>query len=149
MNRIVVADDGSPGAMRGVELAAELAAKTGAELVGFAVVDADQYPDSEVRGLVDSELLGEAEARQWLVEGSAEYLDRCATVAARHGVVRFRTERWPGSDPAATIIAFARDWPADLVVLGSLGHGRLPGMLLGSVSQKLASLSPCSVLIAR
>ena len=38
---------------------------------------------------------------------------------------------------------------ADLIVLGSRGRGRMEGLLLGSVSQKIAALAPCPCLIAR
>ena len=148
MDCILVADDGSEGALYGVELAAELAGKTGAELIALAVVDAAQYSERDLREL-ESEGLGKSEAREWLVEGAAEYLDHCAGIAARHGVLRFRAERQPGNDPASTILDLARECHADLIVVGSRGHGRVPGLLLGSVSQKLASLAPCPVLIAR
>ena len=148
MDRILVADDGSESARSAVELAAELAGKTGAELIALAVVDAAQYAERDLRELV-SEGLSKSEAREWLVEGAAEYLDHCAGIAARHGVVRFRAERKPGKDPASTILDVARECHVDLIVVGSRGHRRVPGLLLGSVSQKLASLAPCSVLIAR
>ncbi len=39
------------------------------------------------------------------------------------------------------------DARADAVFMGRRGRGRLQGLLLGSVSQKLASLAPCMVVI--
>ena len=48
-----------------------------------------------------------------------------------------------------TILKQAEEWGADLIVLGSHGHSRLERMLLGSVSQAIASQAHCSVEIAR
>ena len=52
-------------------------------------------------------------------------------------------------DPAEEILAHIAEHGIDLVALGSRGQGRLAGLLLGSVSQKVASLAPCAVLIVR
>jgi len=43
----------------------------------------------------------------------------------------------------------AEDWGADLIVVGSQGHGALSRLILGSVSQYLSTNAKCSVLIAR
>ena len=47
------------------------------------------------------------------------------------------------------IITTAQDRRADLIVVGSRGHGRFAGLLLGSVAQKLISLVPCPVVVVR
>lgn len=52
-------------------------------------------------------------------------------------------------DPAEMIIAEALDWDADLIVLGSHGHGRLKRMMLGSVAGAVVANAPCSVQVVR
>jgi nucleotide-binding universal stress UspA family protein len=47
--------------------------------------------------------------------------------------------------PARALIAAAAD--ADLLVVGSRGHGGFAGLLLGSVSQQCAQHAPCPVVI--
>jgi len=39
--------------------------------------------------------------------------------------------------------------PEDLIVLGSHGHGRFVGALIGSVSQRVVSHAECPVVIVR
>ena len=51
--------------------------------------------------------------------------------------------------PASEIVAAAGAWGADLVVLGSRGHGQVETMLLGSVSAEVVDHAPCPVLVAR
>jgi nucleotide-binding universal stress UspA family protein len=46
--------------------------------------------------------------------------------------------------PAAAILAAAQD--ADLIVVGSRGHGGFPGLHLGSVSSQVIHHAPCAVL---
>ena len=52
-----------------------------------------------------------------------------------------------GDSPAEAILAAASD--ADLVVVGSRGHGGFPGLHLGSVSTQVIHHAPCPVLVVR
>ena len=49
----------------------------------------------------------------------------------------------------SAIVQEARDFGADLVVLGNRGHGTISTMLLGSVSAEVVDHAPCPVLVAR
>jgi nucleotide-binding universal stress UspA family protein len=78
----------------------------------------------------------EAEA---IIEGALRRVGREATDG-------LEIERAPIVGGAAqTLIEAGRD--ADLLVLGSRGHGGFVGLLLGSVSQQCAQHPPCPVVI--
>lgn len=49
--------------------------------------------------------------------------------------------------PAMALLEAAKD--ADLLIVGSRGHGGFSGLLLGSVSSQVAHHAPCPVLIVR
>ncbi|MBA3858328.1 MAG: universal stress protein [Cyanobacteria bacterium PR.3.49] len=48
-----------------------------------------------------------------------------------------------------TILEAAKDWPADLIVVGSHGRTGITRLLLGSVSEAVVSQAPCSVEIVK
>ncbi|HVB05777.1 MAG TPA: universal stress protein [Acidimicrobiales bacterium] len=142
MGRIVVGVDGSEPSKRALELAARQAHLTGDLL---QVVTAWELPplfaSSSAAAVteipVDLDLAGEAEERLHRtideVLGAEHGLELHTTVVEGH--------------PAPSLLDAAEG--ADLVVVGSSGHGEFAGMLLGSVSMYLATHSPCPVLIAR
>ena len=51
--------------------------------------------------------------------------------------------------PAKGIIDAAQRWKADLIVIGSKGHGAVASFLLGSVTLNVVLHAPCSVQVAR
>ena len=51
--------------------------------------------------------------------------------------------------PKDVIVEAARAWDADVIVVGSHGHGRVRNILLGSVAHGVVTDAPCSVLVAR
>jgi nucleotide-binding universal stress UspA family protein len=54
-----------------------------------------------------------------------------------------------GDSPAWAVIKRAKEWEADLVVIGSHGRTAVGRFFLGSVSQKVVTRAACSVRIAR
>jgi len=140
MQRIFVATDGSPGANRAVDAAATLAKIARAKLIILTV--GNNVSGTQLRRLASTggDLSGLLEA------DATRTLGRARQRALRAGVATVELQTAWG-DPAQTIIDTVRRKKADLLVVGRRGRSRLSGLLLGSVSQKLASLAPCKVLV--
>ena len=83
---------------------------------------------------------------RWSTEPAAELARRLEGVVAELG--RGVAKLVEGA-PDIVIPALAADERADLVVIGTTGHGGLGGLLLGSVAQAVARDAPCSVLVVR
>lgn len=66
---------------------------------------------------------------------------------AAHTEMPVTTEVMRG-DPAQQIVALAKEWKADLIVVGSHGRG-FWGRLIGSVSDAVVHHAPCSVIVVR
>jgi nucleotide-binding universal stress UspA family protein len=128
-----------------VDLAADLAAKYDAELVLLTVGHEIIGPDPGMEAYARMEHIQEpvpTVAIESIRGGLAGVRDRAAAKGAQH----ISTDVFVG-DPAEQILACANTRQADLIALGSRGHGRLAGLLLGSVAQKVVSLARCAVLV--
>lgn len=140
MRHMLVATDGSSPADRAVDIAAEFAKALGGDLLIVTV--AGGLSGEEVRQLARAERdiadALESFSSQILVaaRGRAQRLDLTA--------VKVQTS-W--GDPAEAIIEAARREHCDAIVVGRRGRGRLAGLLLGSVSQKVVTLAPCTVIV--
>jgi len=144
MKCIVAATDGSEAAGRALALAAALAKSSDADLWILHVRGAEPKISTEaLEAYARSEHMPLDEARAIVSEEELLYASR---LAVSHGVKCVRTELQSG-DPAEVIVRSAREKHADLIVVGRRGRGRLAGLLLGSVSQKLVTLAPCAVLV--
>ena len=52
-------------------------------------------------------------------------------------------------DPAIEIVDVAKDSGFDVIVIGHKGSGMVSERVLGSISEKVAHLAPCPVVIVR
>lgn len=140
MRNIVVATDGSDGAARAVDRAVELAKAFGGTLT-IVTVGAERIVEEQKQfARVEGDLADAAETFARRILNDAEEQARKAGFDAPKINLAW-------GEPAQAIIDCAREQGADALVVGRRGCGRLSGLLLGSVSQKLASLAPCTVIV--
>ncbi len=140
LRRILAPVDFSQGSRRSLDLARRMAELTEADLELFHVV-----PDLEVPLPMNPGGAGLATtvARE-LVPAAREAL---ADIAAECGPqVRVSTEVWHGP-PATTILNRAEEAGADLIVIGTEGRTGFDRLLLGSVADRVSSLSKVPVLV--
>ena len=136
MNHILVATDGSAGADAAVDEALALAGGAEAELTIVSVF----HPPSA--------LLGEPLYAQSLRHGLSEArvaVERAVEKAEEQGVAAVG-EVIEG-EPAPEIARLAAERDADLIVVGSRGHGPLTSMIVGSVSTTLIRDARCPVVV--
>ena len=82
------------------------------------------------------------------VKQSAELLVKSASAKLGCADLRASTKVFEGH-PRIAVAEYAREWGADLVLVGSHGASGLVRFLLGSVAQAVLRRSPCSVEIVR
>lgn len=143
MTGILVATDGSDSADRAVDYAAARAKADGAELLIVNIVGGYGLPDRVVRAFTHAQ---HAWLKELLASLSAETLNKARSRAQRSGVTTIQLESRIG-EVSQTIIEFAQEKKADAIIVGKRGAGQVTGLLLGSVSQKLVSLSPLPVTV--
>jgi nucleotide-binding universal stress UspA family protein len=137
--KILVAVDNEPIAAHAADIAAELARQGGAELAFIHVIDPALVNAADT-GLQPAVLVASAkdEARRMI----ADFHKRLPEQQAALEFVEI-------GEPASEIVGAAKDWPADLVVIGSHGRGGIRRALLGSVAEAVMRQAPCPVLVAR
>jgi nucleotide-binding universal stress UspA family protein len=131
--KILLATDGSEDSRLAARAAADLSDKAGAELhvvhawqsVPHPVIDADYY---------------EAGARKLLKEETEFVSGSGGRVSEAHLVM---------GAPVDVILDLGEEIGANLIVMGSRGHGPLGRLILGSVSEGVVHHASCAVLVLR
>lgn len=147
--RIVLAVDGSPPSDRAVEVCGALAAALGAPVTAVHV-DIDPLlvvpPVAPTEAMIAPPILTDEALREAERAGEAVLERATAVLRGRGATVTTRRLRGPVGQ---RLVEVAKEEKADLIVLGSRGHGRLEKLLLGSVSDAVVRHARCSVLVVR
>jgi len=136
--KILVANDGSRGALRALGAALSLAQRDMAALHMVTVEELSWFPAS-----IDEVEEEKSEANHRL----APMLE-AARAQARAAGVEIETHLLPGHAVQA-IVALVSEQHFDLLVVGFMGHTRLYHQIIGSTTERLVRFAPCSALVVK
>jgi nucleotide-binding universal stress UspA family protein len=135
--------DFSDASRAAMEVAADLARRTGASLVLLHAYPIPGYT------FPDGSVVASPKMMQELADQAEKHLDEWRREAERLlGAGRVSAEKVVG-EPAAEIVSFARSAGADLVVVGTHGRTGLEHALMGSVAERVVRRAHCPVLTVR
>jgi len=137
--RILVAVDGSGSSLSACEAVASLAAGFEADVTLLNVI-----PSGGIRRARQSE-----EVKAKLEEGSEKELEKAAAPFEGKGLSVSRETLHAKPSVAQSILDCAARKKCDLIGLGTRRLGGFQGMLLGSISNGVATHASCSVLVVR
>jgi len=140
LNTILVATDGSPSAQEACTFARELAFAHDAALIFVHVVRTHDFAASHI------DEPGYAVPHEPTEQDHAVLAEE-ATRAADRGV-RATSSLRHGS-AIDEIVTHAETCDADLIIVGTKGHGRMVNAVIGSVSLGVLHRATCPVLIVR
>jgi nucleotide-binding universal stress UspA family protein len=141
--KILAATDGSKYALRAVKQAAALLANNKDRTNSITLISV--HDDAGLRHA--QSFVGKAAITDYLREQSDKDLKSAMKVLNDAGIKH--DQMILVGKPAAEIVEAAQKGKYDLVVLGSKGRNAVSDLLLGSVAQRVMSLSKQSVLLVK
>ncbi len=143
--RVLVAIDGSAASLLAVDLVCGIRWPAG---TGIVVVEAVESGEGLYGGPWPALAMLEQSRLEAEIRSTAEQDVRTAGEQLARPGLTVDTAVLRGR-AATAIIERARIMGANLIVVGSRGHGRIGSMLLGSISSELVDHAPAPVLVAR
>ena len=147
IRKILVAYDGSPQSKEALAWAVDLSLLNKAQVCVAKVIEAMSI--AEMTALYEAGSGDDLVAYIEEVKATDRRLleDAIATIGQRKGVAI--TTALLNGNIAAALIKYAKENEMDMIVAGTKGHGALEGLLMGSVTRHLVSLSPIPVLVVK
>lgn len=139
--KILAAIDFSPASNAALHRAGAMARASGAEFHVVHVVDALMY-----RGVSYQEALSPNAQNEERAEAQKALTEAMNNLGEDYSPASVELV---DGEPRNAIVKHADKIGADLIVVGSHGHGRMHDILLGSVTGHISHVATCSVLIVK
>jgi nucleotide-binding universal stress UspA family protein len=147
LQKLLVAYDGSEFANAALDMAIDISKSSEAQITAVKVIDPMNF--SMIYSMAESGSAMRLAAKlKELDEAEYKLLDGAKSAAALKGM-EIATELLQVGNIADSIIQYSRETNADMIVAGTLGHGLLDELLIGSVTRNLISLSKLPVLVVK
>ncbi len=145
--RIMVAIDDSSTANKALKEAAQLATSVGAAL---CIVHAEDESLLEHSAISSGTLINVGKVEADIREGGMQLLNGAVAHVAQHGITAEKRLIESSSKRVPEMITeCARDWEADLVIVGTHGRRGMERLLVGSVAEKLVRVANTSLMLVR
>ena len=144
---MLVPIDGSPLSDKAARQAAGLARALGAKLTLFYCTPDFPTPIYAESAIMAAQITS-GQFRKQAVKHAEEVLAKAAKKLASAGVA-VDTSHAISDVPYDAIVAAAKKWKSDLIVMASHGRRGISGFLLGSETQKVLTHSKVPVLVVR
>ena len=148
--KILAAIDGSEHAWKALDLAADMAKQSGAQLIVLHVVPYEPMSEA-LRAFADAEDMPveEEEGRYHYARTLGDHLTRSAEARARAKGLSDVVGRTAEGKPADRILELAGSDEVDMIVIGSRGLSDARALFLGSVSHKVANHAACTCVTVK
>lgn len=143
--RVLLATDGSEAAERAIELAGAISWPEGTQFRLVMAVEPIEH-NLSAAWVLPAENNSDRRTKE-LEDAAQAVLGHAARELATTGMEI--SQRVMRGRPATKIVENAHHFAANLVIVGSRGHGTIASMVLGSVSAEVVDHAPCPVLVAR
>jgi nucleotide-binding universal stress UspA family protein len=135
--KILIAVDGGPVSTHAAEVGLQLACCVTGQV---ALVHVVELALTHAPGIAAEDLLAEAKKDGKRILTAVQ--DSISPLFVADEFIRV-------GKPAQEILAVAKEWPADVIVVGSHGRHGIPRVLLGSVAEAVMRHADCPVLVIR
>lgn len=149
-HKFIVAIDGSDHGWKALDLACLIGGPVDAEVVVLHVVPYEVMPKGLERfAAIEGIPADEMNVRFHTTRAMADKITAEARKRAEENGVGTVTEEVREGHPAREITSVAEAKGADMIFIGSRGLSDVAGLVLGSVSHKVANEAPCTCVIVK
>jgi nucleotide-binding universal stress UspA family protein len=146
LKTILLPTDGSECSSKALTYALSFAQQYGARVVALHVIERRwEEQTRRASGELRPDVLRAAQERH--EEEVRQHLEEVRNAGTKVGVV-VETRVMTGT-PVEEIVRLAREFPVDLIIMGTHGRTGISHVFLGSVAERVVRQAPCPVLTVR